>query len=155
MRPELPEGPYLVVGLARSGIGAAYMLAPYGEVIGVDSGRPEVDGAFEAHLESDGLDLLDRVRTVVKSPGVPPRAPVIAAARERGIPVLGELELAWRVLEVRQAVRRRVDVHATELRDLGLPAIDRDHGLATRREQARRRDAGAREADDEIRAGRR
>jgi UDP-N-acetylmuramoylalanine--D-glutamate ligase len=98
VRPELPEGPYLVVGLARSGIGAAYMLAPYGEVIGVDSGRPEVDGAFEAHLESDGLDLLDRVRTVVKSPGVPQEAPVIQAARARGIRVIGELEAAWRLL---------------------------------------------------------
>ena len=38
------------------------------------------------------------MRAVVKSPGVPREAPVIAAARERGIPVLGELELAWRLL---------------------------------------------------------
>jgi UDP-N-acetylmuramoylalanine--D-glutamate ligase len=35
---------------------------------------------------------------VVKSPGVPQEAPVIAAARERGIEVTGELELAWRLL---------------------------------------------------------
>jgi UDP-N-acetylmuramoylalanine--D-glutamate ligase len=35
---------------------------------------------------------------VVKSPGVPNEAPVIAAARERELPVLGELELAWRLL---------------------------------------------------------
>ncbi len=35
---------------------------------------------------------------MVKSPGVPNEAPVIAAARERGVPVLGELELAWRLL---------------------------------------------------------
>jgi UDP-N-acetylmuramoylalanine--D-glutamate ligase len=73
------------------------MLAPYGEVIGVDSGRPDVSG-FEAHLESDGLHLLDRVQTVVKSPGVPQEAPVIQAARARGTAVLGELELAWRLL---------------------------------------------------------
>jgi UDP-N-acetylmuramoylalanine--D-glutamate ligase len=96
-RPPLPEGPYLVVGLARSGIGAAYMLAPYGEVIGVDSGKPDVSG-FETHLESDGLHLLDRAGIVVKSPGVPQDAPVIQSARARGIPVLGELELAWRLL---------------------------------------------------------
>jgi UDP-N-acetylmuramoylalanine--D-glutamate ligase len=73
------------------------MLAPFGEVIGVDSGKPDVSG-FEAHLESDGLHLLDRVQTVVKSPGVPQEAPVIQAARARNIPVLGELELAWRLL---------------------------------------------------------
>jgi len=35
---------------------------------------------------------------VVKSPGVPREAPVIAQARARGLPVLGELELAWRLL---------------------------------------------------------
>ena len=35
----------------------------------------------------------------MKSPGVPPRAPVVAAARERGIPVLGELELGWRLID--------------------------------------------------------
>ncbi len=35
----------------------------------------------------------------MKSPGVPPRAPVVAAARERGIPVLGELELGWRLVD--------------------------------------------------------
>ncbi len=36
------------------------------------------------------------MRTVVKSPGVPREAPVIAAALERGLDVVGELELAWR-----------------------------------------------------------
>jgi UDP-N-acetylmuramoylalanine--D-glutamate ligase len=50
------------------------------------------------HLRADGVDLLDRARTVVKSPGVPQEAPVIAAARERGIEVTGELELAWRLI---------------------------------------------------------
>jgi UDP-N-acetylmuramoylalanine--D-glutamate ligase len=35
---------------------------------------------------------------VVKSPGVPGEAPAIARARELGIAVLGELELAWRLL---------------------------------------------------------
>ena len=97
-RPPLPAPPYLVVGLARSGVAAAHMLAPHGEVIGVDSGKPEVSG-FEAHLESDGLHLLERAGTVVKSPGVPQEAPVIQAARARGVPVMGELEVAWRLLD--------------------------------------------------------
>ena len=98
MRPPLPEGPYLVVGLARSGIAAARMLAGHGEVIGTDSGSPDVPGDVEAHLGGDGVELLERVACVVKSPGVPNEAPVIVAARERGLPVLGELELAWRLL---------------------------------------------------------
>ena len=97
-RPPLPPGPYLVVGLARSGMAAARMLAPHGEVIGVDAGRPDVGASFEFHLGTDGVELLDRVACVVKSPGVPRAAPVIAAALERGIEVTGELELAWRML---------------------------------------------------------
>jgi UDP-N-acetylmuramoylalanine--D-glutamate ligase len=96
-RPPLPPAPFLIVGLARSGIAAAYMLAPYGEVIGVDSGEPEVSG-FEAHLNTDGLHLLERAGTVIKSPGVPQEAPVVQAARAQGIPVMGELEVAWRLL---------------------------------------------------------
>jgi UDP-N-acetylmuramoylalanine--D-glutamate ligase len=98
VRPPLPEGPYLVVGLARSGIAAARMLRDHGEVIGTDSGSPEVPGDLDARLGVDGVELLDRVACVVKSPGVPNEAPVIARARERGLPVLGELELAWRLL---------------------------------------------------------
>jgi len=42
------------------------------------------------------LAQLDGIRTVVKSPGVPREAAVIAAALERGLDVVGELELAWR-----------------------------------------------------------
>ncbi|HEX5760973.1 MAG TPA: UDP-N-acetylmuramoyl-L-alanine--D-glutamate ligase [Thermoanaerobaculia bacterium] len=103
-RPPLPGGPFLVVGLARSGQAAARMLAARGErVRGVDSGFP--DGAaglegvgVEVFLDTDGVAQLEGTRTVVKSPGVPREAPVIAAARERGIEVLGELELAWRAL---------------------------------------------------------
>ena len=97
MRPALPEGPYLVVGLARSGTAAMRVLAEHGEVVGVDSGSPPID-LPNVHLESDGVDLLDGVRTVVKSPGVRPSAPVVAEARRRGIEVMGELEIAWRLM---------------------------------------------------------
>lgn len=72
-------------------------------VICVDSGDPpglEVlrEEGIEVETGSEGLEALERARAVVKSPGVPAQAPVIAAARERGIPVLGELELGWRLL---------------------------------------------------------
>jgi UDP-N-acetylmuramoylalanine--D-glutamate ligase len=98
VRPPLPEGPYLIVGLARSGAAAARMLLPHGPVLAADSARPDVPDGVEAHLESDGVELLDRVALVVKSPGVPADAPAIVGARERGLSVLGELELAWRLL---------------------------------------------------------
>jgi UDP-N-acetylmuramoylalanine--D-glutamate ligase len=52
---------------------------------------------FEVHT-GVGTELLDRVRTVVKSPGVPQEAPVVEAARARGLEVTGEVELAWRLM---------------------------------------------------------
>src|SRR5215210_8153131 len=104
-RPPLPPGPYLVLGLARSGQAAAALLARQGhEVLAADSAPAErIAGAalpagVELHTGTDAVHLLERVRAVVKSPGVPSQAPVVARARERGMPVLGELELAWRCL---------------------------------------------------------
>ena len=103
-RPPLPAGPFLVVGLARSGQAAARLLAGRGErVLGCDSGRPEgaeglAEAGVEVSLEVEGTKLLDGIETVVKSPGVPAEAPVIAAARERAIEVTGELELSWRLI---------------------------------------------------------
>jgi UDP-N-acetylmuramoylalanine--D-glutamate ligase len=103
-RPPIPEGPYLIVGLARSGQAAARALAAAGaRVIAVDAGAPSgahalADDGVELHLGEEGAELLDRAHVVVKSPGVPPQAPVIAAAHERGAPVMGELELGWRML---------------------------------------------------------
>ncbi len=94
----------MVVGLARSGCAAARLLADRGAVVrGVDSGHPDeaaglAAAGVEVLLDADGIALLDGTRTVVKSPGVPREAPVIAAALERGIDVIGELELAWRAI---------------------------------------------------------
>jgi UDP-N-acetylmuramoylalanine--D-glutamate ligase len=102
-RPPLPGGPYLVVGLARSGVAAALALRTRGEeVIGVDSAEPDAgrlrEAGVEVHLQTPGGDLVDRTRTLIKSPGVPAQAPAVTAARERGLAVIGELELAWRLI---------------------------------------------------------
>jgi UDP-N-acetylmuramoylalanine--D-glutamate ligase len=109
-RPPLPGGPYLVIGLARSGVAAAEALRARGEeVIGCDtraSGSPELDFAVqrlsragvEIHLDASGDAVAARAGTLIKSPGVPQLAPAIVAARARGVPVIGELELAWRLV---------------------------------------------------------
>ena len=39
-----------------------------------------------------------RAGTLIKSPGVPQNAPAVVAARAGGTPVLGELELGWRLI---------------------------------------------------------
>ena len=106
-RPPLPEGPYLVVGLARSGVAAAEALAARGyAVTGTDAKRVGDDvrdalGAAGVALRDgeEGGDLLRGIATIVKSPGVPREAPVIAAALAAGIRVIGEVELGWRLLE--------------------------------------------------------
>lgn len=106
-RPPLPDGPFLVAGLARSGIAVARALRFRGhEVTGVDSSSPTglemLDLAGVPYfLENDGTGLLDGVRTLVKSPGIPQDAPVVIAARERGVTVAGELEIGWRLVEGR------------------------------------------------------
>ena len=95
---------FLVLGLARSGQAAALALRRRGkEVIGVDAsaeldvGRLAESGV-ELHLGTEEEHLLDGVETVIKSPGVPAEAPLVAAARSRGIAVWSELELGARLL---------------------------------------------------------
>ena len=111
-RPPLPGGPYLVVGLARSGVAAALALRARGEeVIGCDSGGrsdPGLDAAaerlsaagVEVHLDASGdaIAAVNQAGALIKSPGVPASALVVAAARSREVPVLGEVELAWRLV---------------------------------------------------------
>jgi UDP-N-acetylmuramoylalanine--D-glutamate ligase len=79
----------LVLGLARSGRAAQAAL----EADGV-----EVLGADRTLGNDQDLSLLDGVEVLVKSPGVPGEAALVAAARERGIPVWSEIELASRLL---------------------------------------------------------
>ena len=104
-RPPLPDGPFLVVGLARSGVAAARALKAHGQaVFGVDSGEPEGlevlrESGIDFETSVPGLDRLEGVTTVIKSPGVPESAEVIAEARRRGLAVMGELELGWRMFE--------------------------------------------------------
>jgi UDP-N-acetylmuramoylalanine--D-glutamate ligase len=110
-RPPLPGGPYLVVGLARSGVAAALALRARGErVIGADAGSaadPNLRAAagrlsqagVEVHLNASGDAFAAGAGTLVKSPGVPNSAPAVVAAATRGVPVLGEVELAWRLVE--------------------------------------------------------
>jgi UDP-N-acetylmuramoylalanine--D-glutamate ligase len=79
----------LVLGLARSGRAAQAAL----EARGV-----EVVGADRTLGNDTDLGLLEDVDVLVKSPGVPGEAPLVQAARERGVTVWSEIELASRLL---------------------------------------------------------
>jgi UDP-N-acetylmuramoylalanine--D-glutamate ligase len=73
-------------------------------VVGVDR-REDIDvgrlreAGVEVVLGADDPELLDGVDLLVKSPGVPPAAPLAAAARERGLTIWSEVELGFRLLD--------------------------------------------------------
>lgn len=106
-RSPLLPGPYLVVGLGRAGFSAAKALAARcgpSSVRAWDSAADSIQRAraaelraagVEVELAGDGTGALAGVATLVKSPGVPPEVPVVAAARRAGIPVVDELEIGW------------------------------------------------------------
>ena len=94
----------LVVGMARSGIAAAQLLLHHGAVPVLSDAKAESafgealaplrGTACEFRLGEDPCVLLDACDAVVISPGVPIDAPIVKAAREQGVPLVGELELA-------------------------------------------------------------
>jgi len=111
-RPPLPAGQYMVAGLGRAGRAAidALVATTAAEHVlawdGASDGR--VRGiarrlrrrGIDVRLGGDGLSALDAAgpgATVIKSPGIDPDIPVLRGARARGLDVLDELELGWRL----------------------------------------------------------
>ena len=88
---ELPQR-VLVLGLARSGKAAVAALVARGV---------EVLTADRALGNDDNLSLLDDVDLMVKSPGVPREAPLVAEAERRGVEIWSEVELGYRLLRPR------------------------------------------------------
>jgi UDP-N-acetylmuramoylalanine--D-glutamate ligase len=98
-----------VVGLARSGVAAARMIRRLGgQVLASDAGARESLSADARDLERLGCALFTGghpdaafagAELVVVSPGVPLELPALEAARAGGVPLIGELELGWRVME--------------------------------------------------------
>src|SRR3989304_2236474 len=98
-----------VVGLARSGVAACRLLREIGAYVIATDMKPKGELSPEAgDLERSGVDLWvgdhpaiafhDR-DLIVLSPGVASDLPVLQRARERGVPVIGEMELGWRGVE--------------------------------------------------------
>lgn len=97
--------PVVVVGLARSGTAAALFLARRGEAVVVTDRKSHAELEEEAvtlqaagvRLELGGHDAATfaRAKRIVVSPGVPLEMPELAAARALGVPILGEIELAY------------------------------------------------------------
>ncbi len=97
-----------VAGAARSGIAASELLAKRGARVTLSDTRADVPEAeplrrlgVELELGGHRTETFTESDLVVMSPGVPPDQPVISQARERGVPIIGELELASRWLRGR------------------------------------------------------
>ena len=100
----------VIVGLGRSGLGAARLLRQQGLPVAVFESRDSEELRLRAaELESEGIDV--RLATplspasfdslpvppaaVVVSPGIRWDHPTLETLRQRGIPVQGELRAAW------------------------------------------------------------
>lgn len=99
----------VVVGLARSGLAVARFLKAQGSRVTVtDQAAEPVLGAFveearklEIQLELGGHRpaTFEAANMIVISPGVPHTIDPLVKARQRGIPVIGEIELAARFIQ--------------------------------------------------------
>lgn len=106
---ELCGKKILLVGMARSGIAAAELLQKHGATAMLNDRKKEsdfgtdLDGlkaiGCEFRLGEDPVALLSEADGLVISPGVPITAPVVTAAKEKGIPMVGEMELAASLLK--------------------------------------------------------
>ncbi|MBQ0830498.1 UDP-N-acetylmuramoyl-L-alanine--D-glutamate ligase [Streptomyces tagetis] len=95
-----------VAGLGVSGVPAAKVLTGLGaRVTVVDDGDGERARAQAEELRAlgvtvrlgDGATLPEGTELIVTAPGWPPDKPLFAAAEAAGVPVWGDVELAWRL----------------------------------------------------------
>ncbi|MFB8036869.1 UDP-N-acetylmuramoyl-L-alanine--D-glutamate ligase [Streptomyces sp. NPDC056004] len=101
------QGKYVTVaGLGVSGIPAAKVLHGLGAVVTVvNDGDDERSRTQAAELEAqgitvrlgDGATLPESTELIVTTPGWKPDKPLFTAAAEAGVPVWGDVELAWRL----------------------------------------------------------
>ena len=105
---ELQGKKVLVFGSGKSGIGASDLLAKVGAFPVIYDGNAEIDkdavvhktdGAYPVTVYAGELpkEVQDSLDLVVLSPGVPTDLPLVKSFYEQGLPVWGEVELAYRV----------------------------------------------------------
>jgi UDP-N-acetylmuramoylalanine--D-glutamate ligase len=94
----------VILGAAESGVGAALLAQAKGHVVFV-SDRGAIQPDYKQQLAQAGIEFEENQHTlerilqaeeVIKSPGIPEKAPVIQALREKNIPIISEIEFAGR-----------------------------------------------------------
>ena len=104
------ESEIAVIGLARSGRAVATLLKKHGyNIYASDIASSPDTGLAAEHLRALGvavdigvhdLERIGRSALVVTSPGVPPTAKPLAIAREKGITIASEVEVALNFLGI-------------------------------------------------------
>jgi len=98
----------LVVGLKRSGLGAANLLHSLGALVTVNDSAEQgalsdyikrLDDAIKVITDGHPDHIFNEADMIVVSPGVPLDIPQILSAMIKGIPVIGELELAYQIIK--------------------------------------------------------
>lgn len=94
---------FVVIGLGKSGIGAAKLLLRRGaKVVALDENpaakAPFEDPQFELKAGPFPPEFWKGASAVVVSPGVPLSKPELVAARNAGATIYGEIELAYRTM---------------------------------------------------------
>lgn len=94
----------VILGAGESGTGAAILARKHGiDVFVSDMGKIKTE--YREILDKNGIgyeegrhseDIILGASEIVKSPGIPEKAPIIHTIRERGIPVISEIEFAGR-----------------------------------------------------------
>ena len=100
---------FIALGAAESGVGAAILARDKGyDVFVSDMGN--IKPRYKQMLDAEGIaweegghtaERILQADLVVKSPGIPDTAPMVAALRERGVPVISEIEFAARYTDAR------------------------------------------------------
>ena len=107
LREQLAHAAVLVVGCGLSGVSAARFAAGCGARVRVVDSRDAPPGAEALHRDCPQASLivgefspavLEGMTHIVVSPGVDLREPLIEAARERGMDVIGDIEWFARVV---------------------------------------------------------
>ncbi len=100
----------LIVGLARSGQSAVKALFARGARVWINDMKSEEDlenmlipisGMYEGLMLGGAPEKLDDFDMMVLSPGVPLDKPFVIQAKDAGIEVIGELELAYRMTDAK------------------------------------------------------
>lgn len=97
-----PDAPVLVTGAGVTGRAVLAALAPLGVAATLCDDNAETLRSYAAEgaavIEPAGaIAAIADYALVVTSPGFPPSAPVLAAAASAGVPIWGDVELAWRL----------------------------------------------------------